>query len=368
VNDQTRVDKRIQVGLHVVEIHGGELHESGNSVDLKASPSDAFNVDYAGEFLPGDFPLRSVTAHVLLESDRTWFLGNNRQMMELSSSATPLWPAGRFIVTERQGMLDRWEFPRFGQLRISKQHQSVSIVATLLDRSSCGLSAWPDAVWAPRRDKIDLQIARASLNRLDECAWIEPYPDGAGAAVCLTDHADFDSPEKAQLIADNFIRRDLYMTKTVFPAADLPASTRWEPTGLDKPLYRTSIDRLFEHGSEIALHGFTPRRDAPPLSECKRRLDLLRDYRLTTWIDHGTGDYLFSRGGRMTEGVNLESLLEPSGVRNYWSYFDLWDNPFGKNPSLLSKRFSLDVISDLMDGSQWLDEVDGTPGGVVRAS
>jgi hypothetical protein len=90
VNDRTRVDKRIQVGLHVVEIHGGELHESGNSVDLKASPSDAFNVDYAGEFLPGDFPLRSVTAHVLLESDRTWFLGNNRQMMELSSSATPL--------------------------------------------------------------------------------------------------------------------------------------------------------------------------------------------------------------------------------------------------------------------------------------
>jgi hypothetical protein len=266
----------------------------------------------------------------------------------LSSSATPLWPTGRFIVTARDGKLDRWEFSRFGRLRLVKQNGSLLIVAPILDRSRCGLSVWPNASWADRRAKIMLEVSRTFLNRLDECAWIEPYPDGARAVICLTDHADFDSPEKMRLLADHLIRRDVCITKSVFPAADLPSLTPWEETGLDNADYRGSVERLFENGSEIALHGFTPKGDAPPLSECKRRLALLHQYDLTTWIDHGIGDYLFSRGGRLPGRVKLEALLEENGVRNYWSYFDVWDNPFGKDLSVLAERSGIDVIPDFL--------------------
>jgi hypothetical protein len=77
-------------------------------------------------------------------------------------------------------------------------------------------------------------------------------------------------------------------------------------------------------------------------------LELLRRFDLTTWIDHGVGDYLFSRGGALPGGVKLEALLEANGVHNYWSYFDIWDNPFGKDLSVLAERSGLDVVSDFV--------------------
>src|SRR6185295_10228796 len=110
-------------------------------------------------------------------------LDDQRQLTTLWSSASPLWPAGRFVVTERHGKLDRWEFPRFGRLRLTKQNGSVRIAAPILDRSSCGLSVWPKANWAGRQNTIELQVFRTYLNRLDECAWIEPYPDSARAVI-----------------------------------------------------------------------------------------------------------------------------------------------------------------------------------------
>jgi hypothetical protein len=337
----------IQITLRIVQGRE-ELSESMETVDLRATEGDAFNISYSAEFVADEVPLRSVIADVVIDSDHTWFLDDGGQLASLASSATPSWPTGRFVVTARDGQLDRWEFPRFGRFRLVRQKGSVLIVAPLLDRSSCGLSVWPSAPWAPRREKMALEIFRTSLNRLEECAWIEPYPDGARAVICLTDHADFDSPEKARLLADHLIRREIRITKSVFPSADLPSPWPWEETGLDNEDYRRSIERLFEHGSEIALHGFTPKREAPSLSECKRRLDLLRQYELTTWIDHGVGDYLFSRGGGLPGGVRLEALLEENGVRNYWSYFDVWDNPFGKDLSVLATRSGLDVVSDLL--------------------
>jgi hypothetical protein len=345
----------IQIALHIVQAHDGELYESTTVVHLPAIKLDALNVDYWAEFVPDDGLLRSVTATLVIESDRTWYLDNQGRLAALSSAATPLWPAGRFVVTARDGKLVRWEFSRFGRLRLVKQDRSVRIVAPILDRGSCGLSVWSNATWTERREKIILDVSQTFLSDLDECAWIEPYPDGARGIICLTDHADFDSPAKTRLIADHLICRDICITKSVFPAADPPSSMPWDETGLDDSQYRDSIDRLFLHGTEIAAHGFTPKRDAPPVSECKRRLELFRGYQLTTWIDHGTGDYLFSRGGSLAPGIDLPTLLEENGVRNYWSYFDVWDNPFGKDSSVLAERVGSDVFADFVDSSHgWM--------------
>ena len=341
------VERGIKVTLRIVPDRD-QLCESVETANLRATERDAFNITYSAEVAAEEVPLRSVIANVVIESDHTWFLDDDGQLAPLASSATPSWPTGRFIVTARDGQLDRWEFPRFGRFRLVRQNGSVLVAAPLLDRSSCGLSVWPTVPWAARRDKMVLEIFQTSLNRLEDCAWIEPYPDGARAVICLTDHADFDSPEKMRILTDQLIRGGIRITKSVFPSADLPSSWPWEETGLDNEDYRRSIERLFEHGSEIALHGFTPKRDAPSLPECERRLELLRQYEVATWIDHGVGDYLFSRSGRLPGGTSLEALLEANGVQNYWSYFDVWDNPFGKNLSVLAERVGLDVVSDLV--------------------
>jgi hypothetical protein len=341
------VERGIKVTLRIVG-EGREFGESVETANLRATERDAFNITYSAEVAAEEVPLRSVIANVVIESDHTWFLDDDGQLAPLASSAIPSWPRGRFIVTARDGQLDRWEFPRFGRFRLVRQNGSVLIVAPLLDRSSCGLSVWPAVPWAARRDKMVLELVQAPLSHLEECPWIEPYPDGARAVICLTDHADFDSPEKTRILTDQLIRRGIRITKSVFPSADLPSSWPWEETGLDNADYHGSVERLFEHGSEIALHGFTPKRDAPSLSECKRRLELLHQFDVATWIDHGIGDYLFSRGGRLPSGTSLEALLEANGVQNYWSYFDVWDNPFGKSMSVLAERSGADVVSDLM--------------------
>jgi hypothetical protein len=107
--------------------------------------------------------------------------------------------------------------------------------------------------------------------------------------------------------------------------------------GIDVPDYKRHVDLLYESGSEIAYHGFSPGRDAPPLSECWRRIDMVRKYSPKTWIDHGTGDYLFSRKGVLKEGASLVEMLSKVGVENYWSYTDVWENP-ARNLHVWRKR------------------------------
>src|SRR5213592_4721939 len=183
------VERGIKVTLRIVR-EGREFGESVETANLRATERDAFNITYSAEVAAEEVPLRSVIANVVIESDHTWFLDDDGQLAPLASSAIPSWPRGRFIVTARDGQLDRWEFPRFRRFRLVRQNGSVLIVAPLLDRSSCGISVWPAVPWAARRDKMVLELVQAPLSHLEECPWIEPYPDGARAVICLTDHAD----------------------------------------------------------------------------------------------------------------------------------------------------------------------------------
>jgi hypothetical protein len=63
------------------------------------------------------------------------------------------------------------------------------------------------------------------------------------------------------------------------------------------------------------------------MEECIRRADRMIEFQPETWIDHGTGDYLFSRRATMPDGTPLAKFLQPRGIRNYWSYSDYWLNP-----------------------------------------
>lgn len=336
----------LRVELQSAEMIDGEISNSSWAAELPLVKWDSVNVDYTTSVQIGSRRLEKLSACVVLPADRCWYLNENRELRELAGVACPPWPVGRFIVTELGGKLDRWEFPTFGPMRLTKSSGELTIHSRLVDRSACGLATKLAAGWAHRSDDIVLAVSRAPLAELDDCSWIEPFPDAARAVICLTDHCDFDSPEKLRLLADCLVRHNVRITKSVFPVSDRPSLTKFEETGLDDPDYRESIDRLFSHGTEIAFHGFTPKRNAPPLDEVFRRTRLLERYEPETWIDHGTGDYLFSRGGTLADGVDLEHLLKEIGIRNYWSYFDVWDNPFS-NLSLLSARRSVEVISSL---------------------
>ena len=96
----------IQITLRIVQGRD-ELCESVETVNLRATDRDAFNISYSAEFVADEVPLRSVIADVVIDSDQTWFLDDDGQLAPLASSATPSWPAGRFIVTARGGQLDR---------------------------------------------------------------------------------------------------------------------------------------------------------------------------------------------------------------------------------------------------------------------
>jgi len=70
-------------------------------------------------------------------------------------------------------------------------------------------------------------------------------------------------------------------------------------------------------------------------------------FQTSTWIDHGTGPYLLSRLGRLEDGRALTDFLSDYGVRNYWSYTDVWENPF-RNLSCWHVRSDRDVFGDFL--------------------
>jgi hypothetical protein len=234
---------------------------------------------------------------------------------------------GRFVVVERRGRLERLELPWAQELRLDRRGDELAIDVEVLNLRACGLSRWGGSKLRPDPPRV-LSILHDALDSLDQCLWVEPYPEGALGALCLTDHSDFDTVEKLRPLVGLFRRLDLRLTKGVFPVRE-PLGLRKNEPGLDTPEYRGLVDELFEGGSEIAFHGIGPRPRAPGLAEFRRRLELASAYRPTTWIDHGVGEYLFSRRAELEGGMPLPQILSEFGIVNYWSYVDAWSNPVG---------------------------------------
>ena len=70
---QTVACESLRLRLHIVEMREGHACELHESINLQATRRDSFNVDYTGDFTPGDASLRTVIASVVIEADRTWF-------------------------------------------------------------------------------------------------------------------------------------------------------------------------------------------------------------------------------------------------------------------------------------------------------
>jgi hypothetical protein len=226
---------------------------------------------------------------------------------------------------------------------ITPHRGRVTAQALVLDRPRCGLSLWGDGKLEAGGRRLRLELLWDRLGSPGECLWVEPYPGGARAAICLTDHADFDTVDGVGHLAELFGRAEFRFTKSVFPHSQ-PRRAKNEP-GLDVPPYARLIDRLYEQGTEIAFHGFGPRVECPAAPECARRARLMERYQPTTWIDHGTGSYLFSRSARLPDGTALLEFLAGLGVKNYWSYVDLWEDPL-TDLSIWSRRSERDLVPE----------------------
>lgn len=289
-------------------------------------------------------PVVRAAVTLLIPCRKAWSLSADRRLLPLLSTARPPFPVGRFVVVSTsQGLFQvtaRWG----GDFLICKRAEGVEIRISLLDHARCGLSLKGEGKLAPLDRSLRLELSCDRLESESECLWVEPYPGGARAAICLTDHADFDTAANLEPLVEVFGRTEFRFTKSVFPRSQ-PKRAKNEP-GLDTPAYAKLVDRLHEQGTEIAFHGFGPRVEAPSVPECFRRAKGMDRYGPVTWIDHGTGSYLFSRTGRLPDGTPLVAFLNDFGITNYWSYFDVCKNPF-RDLSIWSPRGEADLALDL---------------------
>jgi hypothetical protein len=260
-----------------------------------------------------------------LFAEEAYFLSHDREILPLSTEVSPPFPVGSILWLVERDILYQIDLPKYPYLRLCKKGNAVTAKFVIQDRFGSGLILWGDHKIKNSPTEKQIYVRANRLRSIQEAVWLEPYPNGARAVICLTDHPDFDTVQKVGLLADVFSENNIRITKGVFPGSD-PVPGKMEP-GLDWPDYKNYIDILYENGSEIAYHGISPRTNPPPLSECLRRIGLMSRYSPKTWIDHGCGNYLFSKDAVFREGAGLVDILSKAGVENYWSYTDVWENP-----------------------------------------
>ncbi len=305
---------------------------------------DRWHATYVLRVDASDEPVGRAAVTLLIPCREVWSLSADRRLLPVRSTARPPFPAGRFVVVSTSEGVFQVTVRGGGDFLVRKQAEGVAIRTVLQDHARCGLSLRGGGKLTPLRRSLRLELSCDRLESESECLWVEPYPGGARAAICLTDHADFDTAATLEPLVEVFGRTGFRFTKSVFPHSQ-PKRAKNEP-GLDTPAYAKLVDRLHEQGTEIAFHGFGPRVEAPPVAECFRRAKMMERYGPATWIDHGTGSYLFSRAGRLPDGAPLVAFLSDFGITNYWSYFDVWENPF-RDLSIWSPRRETDLASDL---------------------
>lgn len=254
-----------------------------------------------------------------------YFLNHDREIISLNSNVSPPFPVGCFLVIREGDWFYQIDLPKCPHLILSKQGDKISAQFIIQDRFRSGLILWGDHKVGQFPIEKEFYVRANKVKSLQEVVWLEPYPNGARSVICLTEHPDFDTVPKLHLLAKLFSENNIRITKSVFPKSD-PYLGKMEP-GLDVPDYKNSIDMLFANGSEIAYHGLSPRTNPPPYSECLRRIEFMGMYSPKTWIDHGCGSYLFSKSAMFKEGTSLIETLNSVGIKNYWSYADVWENP-----------------------------------------
>ena len=166
--------------------------------------------------------------------------------------------------------------------------------------------------------------------------WVRTrLPYGYPAAIVFTDHADYDQPETLRAIffghsrassanaRSGFVAEGLTVTKSIF----VHSHARYTGVGLENKSFRYLVDELADAGIEIAPH--LTRTTPTSREELRADLDVLKRYRLTTWIDHHftLPQAVTGRGWDPNSEYYCLDILEEAGIEYLWSYWDISCNP-----------------------------------------
>jgi hypothetical protein len=303
----------------------GDLKTIEKEVQISRVQEDFWSSEYALKIPKVTEETDRIEVTCLFYAEEAHYLSHDRKILPLSSKVSPPFPVGCVLWLKGRGILYQIDLPKYPHLRLCKEGDKITAKFVIKDRFGSGFIFWGDDKISRSCFEKQIHIRTNRLRSLEEAVWLEPYPNGARSVICLTDHPDYDSIPKIRLLYELFSENEFRITKGVFPGSD-PLAGKTEP-GLDVPEYKVYIDMLYESGSEIAYHGISPRIEPPPFPECMRRIQLMSMYSPRTWIDHGCGAYLFSKDAAFKEGSDLVDVLSKAGIKNYWSYTDVWENP-----------------------------------------
>lgn len=265
-----------------------------------------------------------------IKVDRAWFIAPDRSFCPILPGEPEVTaPLGAQMIVECGDLTFQVDvMPRVVPgVRLKLSSGVLRVSSVMRDWYATGLSHW----WTASMEQaaITVQVRYHQLPSLACAVWIEPFPSAARSAICLTDHADHDDVEKLRPLVALLTSSSFHLTKSVFPQSEpLPEQGKYEP-GLDDRQFRVLMRELHASGSEIAYHSFGPRPRVPTLDEARECATLMeREFGASTYIDHGRGEHNFAYDNELEPGLGLSDFLADFGVRNYWSHFDIYENPF----------------------------------------
>ena len=313
-----------------VRIRAGADRSTARRIDL-ASPSLTsvsestveltFSLGAAGE-------ARHLAAEIALRADRAWKLIGSRALAPIGATAGATLPVGASAVVERNGRSYQIQLGggMLPSLTFGLTDGRLRLQAIVRDWDAAGLSYWREPITAPAATSLSIRIHQLPSPR--HALWVEPYPNGARAAICLTDHADHDTIDKLRPLVDLLGTHGVRYTKSVFPQSEpRPSQGKFEP-GLDDPAFWALMSEARDRGAEIAYHSFGPRPRTPTIAEARQGAERMAAFGATTYIDHGKGDHNFAHDDLLAPGLTLTGFLADFGIENYWSHFDAYQNPF----------------------------------------
>lgn len=176
-------------------------------IDPSITCQSDWSTDYRLAVRTNSEPTERITLSIEIKGEIAWHLSDDRQLQRIKKLTTPPFPAGRFVVVQEGHHLYQYVFPWGAVFQVAPTSQGCEVRIVLRDHWRCGLKFWGSQKLSAAPCDYDLNIVRNRLQSLEECLWIEPYPRGARAALCLTDHADFDSVPKMELLSDVFVKK-----------------------------------------------------------------------------------------------------------------------------------------------------------------
>lgn len=123
----------------------------------------------------------------LFQAEAAYYLSHDRQILPLLSETFPPYPVGCLLWIREKGILHQVDLPKYPYLRLCKQGDSVIADFVVQDRYGSGLILWGNNKLEkhPIREHFYIRVNR--LRSLEDAVWLEPYPNGARSAICLTD-------------------------------------------------------------------------------------------------------------------------------------------------------------------------------------